>query len=119
MLISDWSSDVCSSDLQDFGRRRLSSRLGRFNLLRLFLGLGRQLRHVDRWRIGGGIEAEHVGGAFKERGRPLDFALIVHVIVPRPATIPPWMNSATSSSKERRLGKECGGPGRSGGSPYD
>ena len=78
------------------GAAFFGDRLG-LDLLRLFGRFGRQARHVNRRRIGGGIEAEHIGGAFEEGGWALDFALVVHVIVPRHATMPRWMNSATSN----------------------
>ena len=55
-------------------------------------GIAEEYRIVKRELI------RNFGGAFEERGRALDFALIVHVIVPRHATMPRWMNSATSSS---------------------
>src|SRR3546814_3926754 len=55
MRISDWSSDVCSSDLHDFG-----ARVGRLLRVACLLGLAiglRQTAIAGRRRIDAGLEA--------------------------------------------------------------
>src|SRR3546814_11612648 len=88
MRISDWSSDVCSSDLQDLQRAGITGRQPQPRLLR---------HPVDV------ALAEHA----REQRRPL-----------RVAHLHPAVAGGADRSEERRVGKECVSPCRSRWSPY-
>src|SRR3546814_3233880 len=91
MRISDWSSDVCSSDLADAGRRADG-------------GLPRDATLVaDRGAGGGGDGARFACGRSRETARR----------AAAPAGYRP-----SRRSEERRVGKECVSTCRSRWSPY-
>src|SRR3546814_5415986 len=98
MRISDWSSDVCSSDLRQFAqagavagddRRRLVALLGGAGTLRTGAGLARQ-PGVDR-RVSSGAAGTPAG---------------------------PAATGGRRRSEERRVGKECVSTCRSRWSPH-
>src|SRR3546814_20078224 len=90
MRISDWSSDVCSSDLRD-------------RLLGLEPG--------DRdWVVVGETQASMEAAGFKPVGR--DFPVFLH-----PASGEEY--ALARRSEERRVGKECVSTCRSRWSPYN
>src|SRR3546814_12334672 len=97
MRISDWSSDVCSSDLQ-----------------------ARQAQQRQAWRMAVAVvavvEAQVVLGMKEMLGEDLR----AHAGV-RPRRRRPWVprrDPSGSRSEERRVGKECVGTCRSRWSPY-
>src|SRR3546814_14039648 len=96
MRISDWSSDVCSSDLLEDRGQRIAHL---------------PLDHEDDRivpEIGvGAIEQEQVGKACDGGAAIRDRA-----VPPRP------IERAVRRSEERRVGKECGSPGRYRWVPY-
>src|SRR3546814_16242011 len=102
MRISDWSSDVCSSDLGGENPARLGTVDGVQNLAHLF----------------GCLLATHAD-SFSWNRRRLKKSL-VHVKFLAPDVFY-WRASGRSSenrrSEERRVGKECGSTCRSRGSP--
>src|SRR3546814_10961545 len=116
MRISDGSSDVCSSDLPGLRAQLLEvvrddvHRLDRLitdiaEASRLDAELSRtRFEPVDLGRMVAGIVAGREARCV-ERDVRLAFA--------RPAP-----GTAVVSSEERRVGKECGGTGRSRWSPY-
>src|SRR3546814_18223896 len=96
MRISDWSSDVCSSDLIRSVERQMVPALGRV-----------LTRVVGKMRIGGigrfGIRDECIGQhALLVPGHRLDVAVAI----------------ADTRSEARRVGKECVSTCRSRWSPY-
>src|SRR3546814_13356594 len=99
MRISDWSSDVCSSDL-----RRAAHRRGRLVNPQRLAGLG--IQREDAGKAGGHEDLLAVGGnaAAEEAGI---LVLVLDVDLP-----------ATGRSEERRVGKECVSTCRSRWSPY-
>src|SRR3546814_11699756 len=103
MRISDWSSDVCSSDLAAAALRVLVKRrgLGRVG------GLGLAERQEQ--------QAEE-GDQSKHGGVP--FVVRFEVRGARISTPPRRGGSGPGRSEERRVGKECVRTGRSRWSPY-
>src|SRR3546814_13964861 len=103
MRISDWSSDVCSSDLQGFGKRHD--------------GL---VQSLPRSMLDAGAEPQ-VGARLKaqtERG-PLD--VVVTAVDADTVTVDgnhPLAGRPFRRSEERRVGKECVSTCRSRWSPY-
>src|SRR3546814_8610657 len=89
--ISDWSSDVCSSDLREEGRLAIGALKRPVNLQQI---LARPV--YDDW----GAERQC------RAGRRFQDVEIRHVHRPE------------IRSEERRVGKECVSPGRSRWSPY-
>src|SRR3546814_21033338 len=108
MRISDWSSDVCSSDLAEVERQRgifeivalVRERLGRTHQAEQIDALG--LAHA---RCGGALEAEH-----DDRVAPV----LRRRIGGQPALHP----LERGRSEERRGGKECVSTCRSRWWPY-
>src|SRR3546814_11574229 len=98
MRISDWSSDVCSSDLTTDERLHpLESRRGRDHCPSHWKGrvsVRRISRFVDSF---GGIPSRCSNG----------------IVYPRVS-----VNLSVRRSEERRVGKECVSTGRSRWSPY-
>src|SRR3546814_3451454 len=101
MRISDWSSDVCSSDLREVPRRdrphhaeRLMDREGEFALL---VGADLAIDLVERF----GVPAHRL-----DRERDIDVARIRYRL-------------AGIRSDERRVGQECVSTCRSRWTPYD
>src|SRR3546814_14241108 len=101
MRISDWSSDVCSSDLLEDGRKLKAETLGLESsvdaaMVRIKEGGPFPFVEIDRdnsTRLGDWVfSLGHSGGFDKERG--------------------------SVSSEERRVGKECVSKCRSRWSPY-
>src|SRR3546814_2860015 len=97
MRISDWSSDVCSSDLLSDGR------------------------------ITDPGEIEPAGGRRRPGGGPITRLQCEVQILCRPAALADQLQRADEvahlvvqegRSEERRVGKECGGTGRSRWVPY-
>src|SRR3546814_4091874 len=97
MRISDWSSDVCSSDLH----RGIHGRLPVFVLIVVFL---------VAWRTG-----SHGSRSPVSRPVSLRFLSPSH----RPPLKPPDLKPIPQRSEERRVGKECVSPCRSRWSPYN
>src|SRR3546814_13873351 len=96
MRISDWSSDVCSSDLLDLARQIEIARLGAAELARAGVRQRARGHQFD--------DAMHAG----DRPHPLaDF-------VTKPASF----FRIRRRSEERRVGKECVSTCRSRWSPY-
>src|SRR3546814_18884192 len=91
MRISDWSSDVCSSDLE-IGHPG-GKQYGTANCVATEQGALGALQNLDVFQI----ECWHVDAL----GRQRDFGDISY------------------RSEERRVGKECGSTGRSRWSPYN
>src|SRR3546814_14665662 len=97
MRISDWSSDVCSSDLYAAGAEFLLTMAISLVMLVLVPRLGAMLAFL----LGGGIAAVLLAGAwFAFSGA----GMLLSVVYPR--------------SEERRVGKECVSTCRSRWSPY-
>src|SRR3546814_15534800 len=113
MRISDWSSDVCSSDLQAVerweGRRHLVTE-----------GVEGAVGHRLQPRIGQDVEAEAgkaVGRLVVEEARGDELAIGVDdgfEIQPRHQRA----DAVEQRSEERRVGKECVSTCRSRWSPY-
>src|SRR3546814_20372248 len=117
MRISDWSSDVCSSDLQ---------RAAAFGALLLQVGPGRPVG------TGGGVPARHVvcvGQGFEVDGRLVDRAEAPggkagHPVDPRRGVYRTLRGGrgqrvgALRRSEERRVGKGCAGTGSARWSTY-
>src|SRR3546814_19792589 len=91
MRISDWSSDVCSSDLKDFYDIWLLANSFRFEDDRL---------------------SRAIAATFSRRMTPIPAKL------PDALSAEFAADAAKVSSEERRVGKECVSTGRSGWSPY-
>src|SRR3546814_12331528 len=107
MRISDWSSDVCSSDL---GR-----------------GINVYDTHLHWTEGGGAIRAEQVADALRyiaatDDGLPSVLAGDLNASMDAPELQPllgPFLDAyAALRSDERRVGKECASPCRSRWSPY-
>src|SRR3546814_1485556 len=94
MRISDWSSDVCSSDLQGDGVGALRAQAGGVLVDRV-VELAR-----DALDIGAGRGADRLAAAQRARHRGLRHA-----------------RQIGDRSEERRVGKECVSPCRSRWSP--
>src|SRR3546814_13194182 len=96
MRISDWSSDVCSSDLEQI--RRIAP-----------------VEPLDE------VAVEEEGRPGRGRGLPRDLAgeIAVAVVVdnPRPVRVERAHEELVERSEERRVGKECGRTCRSRWSP--
>src|SRR3546814_11644894 len=102
MRISDWSSDVCSSDLGQPGDALLGAGLG-VRHLRVGDARGVVERHLE---VLGDLGAGGVQqGEFR---RAADESAVAQVGLGRPA----------ASSEERRVGKECARTCRSRWRPY-
>src|SRR3546814_10535774 len=100
MRISDWSSDVCSSDLT--GR---DPALRADHRLEQLIPHARRHQHEPRLRDADGEDVE--GGA-------VDLQLVAALVVPVDQEVLP----ALRRSEERRVGKECVSTCRSRWSPY-
>src|SRR3546814_11831433 len=98
MRISDWSSDVCSSDLTESRFANYDRTVGRTLDHNPILGLGVKPREQDN-HIAVGSHSTFVS-AFTKSGT-LGLSLVV-----------------AYRSEERRGGKECVSPGRYRWSPY-
>src|SRR3546814_4347451 len=113
MRISDWSSDVCSSDLTLYERRTEAGELT-FRSYREIGGLVGALAH----------RAEEVFASLPAPARAsLDQVLALLVVVqPDSEAISAqsvyWSALADERSEERRVGKECVSTCRSRWSPY-
>src|SRR3546814_17549758 len=104
MRISDWSSDVCSSDLVD-------RRIAQADLVGEAVGrLHREARAVQRL-----VQRDIAGGDGARRGMA-DF-LVEAEVLEEIARIGLGRHAAPSSD-ERRVGKECVSTCRSRWSPY-
>src|SRR3546814_12379116 len=112
MRISDWSSDVCSSDLSDFGNHPHIVGDDDHAYLLLFAQGAQQIKYLCLYRYierrGGLVSDDDLG--LTAQGQCNHDALahaareLVRVLIQR--------------SEERRVGKECGSTGRSRWSPY-
>src|SRR3546814_13720844 len=103
MRISDWSSDVCSSDLID--QKEAQPRLARG-------AAGAAGR--DHEQIGAVAVQDHALGA----GKVPDTAGLDGARLHRGALIAPLRLAMSERSEERRVGKECVRTCRSRWSPY-
>src|SRR3546814_21086638 len=136
MRISDWSSDVCSSDLDDqlhpvgfgddivgvdavgqakaIGKARTAAAIDREAQRGRRAGLAFRDPADARRRSGG---QDDLG---KLRGHDAKIGLYAQMKrAPRPsAGGRPFSDPAKPRSEERRVGKECGSTGRSRWSPY-
>src|SRR3546814_14743624 len=103
MRISDWSSDVCSSDL--FYPAEFGKRLDRY----LRRPLGRIIANADSIgaQLEGPLRPDYLGyaGDISAAGRHL-MALIDDLADLQEIDRPDF--SVTARSEERRVGKECG-----------
>src|SRR3546814_4433516 len=90
MRISDWSSDVCSSDLRNDANRAL------------LLGLTLAVTLVILVAVGAELGSE-------QKPDMIDAALVITTLILA------WL---FSRSEERRVGKECVSPCRSRWAPY-
>src|SRR3546814_18469378 len=112
MRISDWSSDVCSSDLLHRYYRQLARYACAFALLAdvSMALLGGSLKRRERLsaRLGDILSQMYLASAvlkrFEDDGRQAADAPLAHWSLPR--------------SEERRVGKECVSTCRSRGCPY-
>src|SRR3546814_11352745 len=95
MRISDWSSDVCSSDLEDAAACQNEACLGRGELV------VRRSRH----RSGANFGRGRLGDDAAQRARRINVDL-------------GFVNLVDGRSEERRVGKECVSTCRSRWSPY-
>src|SRR3546814_16830234 len=127
MRISDWSSDVCSSDLRGKRRARaqLVEELGREH--RLFRPALADV--VPAFRAGADEDDGRNANAADQRderdgeqaqARGCCFSANLHAFFPsRRSLLSAWSREAVSRtmrrSEERRVGKECGGTGRTRG----
>src|SRR3546814_18366826 len=114
MRISDWSSDVCSSDLTDRASRTPPT----------ILVIRRSALGRDRFTGDGGRAQVRSCKSCFERRTPVDALRPCHVAAPfcvyltgRPFPRLPARTGA-SRSEERRVGKECVSTCRSRWSPY-
>src|SRR3546814_10972221 len=97
MRISDWSSDVCSSDLDILAEEdSLAENAERVNL-----------HPLDQFRA---------MQAMTDKGEPVE-DIAAHFFV-TPAVVRQRLKLASVRSEERRVGKECVSTCRSGWSPY-
>src|SRR3546814_16420633 len=138
MRISDWSSDVCSSDLFHHGRRRRPPRDRVADRQRERRGL--DLEHIALARLdplaerqGRGAEEMdmHVAGAAEQAifemmvlevgdaVRHIRFARQKGLFPQRPAIAYDAADPHDMRSEERRGGKECVSKCRSRGTPYN
>src|SRR3546814_16759274 len=99
MRISDWSSDVCSSDLEDAAALAFVGELG-------FDGI---LKFIEQ-DAGDPFQFAALGG-----GKMIEIGPHRHPIV---AGVIASAGSASGRSEERRVGKECVSTCRSRWSPY-
>src|SRR3546814_17238132 len=90
MRISDWSSDVCSSDLEEGLFRR-------FGLVLKHRALG--------FRANAMLVMDIPDAQVDEVGRRLGQAAGVNLCYQRPRRLPQWPYNLIS--EERRVGKEC------------
>src|SRR3546814_15551390 len=100
MRISDWSSDVCSSDLADDTRRKPAERYSGAPPL-----LPREGRVIA-------CEADPTGA-----GTPFELA-VASTPLGRFSTRRPGAQRQTSRQEERRVGKECVSTSRTRWLPY-
>src|SRR3546814_14461173 len=112
MRISDWSSDVCSSDLATFVIHVMNGELHRNDVvLRVWISQHRRLEflHIG---IGENFVVDLIADTQAERRHALVGELFLRVIEQRvTAQVEP-------RSEERRVGKECVSTCRSRWSPY-
>src|SRR3546814_12984821 len=106
MRISDWSSDVCSSDLRS---RRNGGAVGR---LRLGREDAQAVERLFRHRLI--LLAQHFG--IDEAGRDDGAVRLLHK--PQGDVVPLAVIGRAARSEERRVGKECVSTCRSRWSPY-
>src|SRR3546814_11908089 len=118
MRISDWSSDVCSSDLvlvvtpaQHLGAILGNAPVGNLPLILCSKGI-----EAGSQRLMSEVAASvHPGAPIAVLSGPT-FAHEVAVGLPTAVTLA-WSDRTLGRSDERRVGKECGSPCRSGGAP--
>src|SRR3546814_17395703 len=106
MRISDWSSDVCSSDLRVDAARFVAARIGHVDQI-----IGRDLV-IEHRAAGEPLEGDIMLGIRLEAGRAgivIEAGIVERVLEIRGAI----------RSEERRVGKECVGTCRSRWSPYN
>src|SRR3546814_19621028 len=98
MRISDWSSDVCSSDLPD--RQRAARRRGGNRPIPIFVVAGDRVVEPER---AVGVADMPLERDWRRRDAEFGLAVEIEIIV---------------RSEERRVGKECVSTCRSRWSPY-
>src|SRR3546814_11233366 len=101
MRISDWSSDVCSSDLVDAGADR-----------------GQRARAAAQAALAGGGKAVIIG-AIGQQPRDLDMDAVAEFGMRQFGALRHQLAKAAVRSEDRRVGKECVRPCRSRWSPYN
>src|SRR3546814_15624961 len=107
MRISDWSSDVCSSDLAriELGDSPLQ---GTRNLVRL----------LNEWTEASGSGRTVLLG-WSQGAKVIVDALVEDIEGgPRKPALAPRVTESITRSEERRVGKECVSTCRSWGAPY-
>src|SRR3546814_16649226 len=105
MRISDWSSDVCSSDLREFDSLGTSP----FSL-ELETGVGKQ----GAIQANGQLQMSPVSGKLAVTTRDIDLRIAQAYLSP---LVHLEVRSGLLRSEERRVGKECGSTCSSRGSP--
>src|SRR3546814_15062588 len=98
MRISDWSSDVCSSDLQ----------------LPVFSGFVLHI-NIASVQLRSAHCVDHLLTLFSTAGLPPS---AVNIEVTENTLLDPGSEIIAQRSEERRVGKECGSPCRSRWSPF-
>src|SRR3546814_1560119 len=91
MRISDWSSDVCSSDLEDVATRRVKAF----------------------------IQNGLVGSPSEDMYLTTNYTILPTIFETNPDGDVEWDKASVERSEERRVGKECVSTCRSRWSPYD
>src|SRR3546814_17331725 len=107
MRISDWSSDVCSSDLIGMDAAYLASREDDHRLIALQAA-------VNLAQARARLAAKHVA-RYQQRRQAIESQQVIIGHDAHIATHPP---KQLQRSEERRVGKECVSTCRSRGSPY-
>src|SRR3546814_6937512 len=110
MRISEWSSDVCSSDLRASGRmKKPMSTIDPSRLLQMRSSILNQNQALQRAAGQGGIGA--AGGGVEGGGAP-DFGAAINNALQQVNAQQAKASHITERSEERRGGKECVSPGR-------
>src|SRR3546814_14023616 len=113
MRISDWSSDVCSSDLRHRERQEEFDAVDRADDLARLGALNQQVRSHDRAPAAAARGVEEAADQPERRNDRgfLDLWRIEYAAYQEPCT-------DADRSEERRVGNECVSPCRSRWSPY-
>src|SRR3546814_12185346 len=107
MRISDWSSDVCSSDLDGETALMLAIKTGELPIVQMLINAGANVNTVEKEHHQ--TPLMYAAAADKNAGE------MVKLLLSKGADTKP--KSLPYRSEERRVGKECGSTCRSGGWP--